>query len=71
VCVQVQNIRPGFKFGLWAGLLNTFLESYVHPLVLGGSPWLWSHQYPDHMMMQPAQACKAPRYETCVPSSFT
>ncbi|MGQ3890585.1 4Fe-4S dicluster domain-containing protein [Legionella sp. CNM-4043-24] len=33
---KVRNIRPGFKIGLWTGLLNGFIESY---LTFGHSPW--------------------------------
>lgn len=64
--MQVQNIRPGFKLGLWAGLANTLLESYIHPVLLGGSPWRWSHNFPDHSMTQPAKAHKQPQYDECV-----
>lgn len=33
---QVRNIRPGFRHGLWIGLLNAFLETYI---TWGSSFW--------------------------------
>lgn len=33
---KVRNIRPGFKQGLWIGLMNAFFETY---LSFGASPW--------------------------------
>ncbi len=33
---KVRNIRPGFKQGLWVGLLNGFFETYISH---GASPW--------------------------------
>jgi len=36
---KVRNIRPGFKIGLWTGLFNGFVESY---LTFGHSPWTLS-----------------------------
>lgn len=37
---QVRNIRPGFKWGLWGGLLNAAFETYV---TRGLSPWTMKH----------------------------
>jgi len=37
---RVRNIRPGFKWGLWAGLFNAAFETYV---TRGHSPWTLSH----------------------------
>ncbi len=41
---KVRNIRPGFQKGLWLGMLNGALESY---LTLGKSPWTMGH-HADH-----------------------
>ena len=41
---KVRNIRPGFQKGLWLGMLNGALESY---LTLGKSPWTLGH-HADH-----------------------
>jgi electron-transferring-flavoprotein dehydrogenase len=42
----VRNIRPGFaKFGLYGGLLNAALDTYV---LRGRAPWTLAHPHPDH-----------------------
>ncbi|KAB2831927.1 MAG: electron transfer flavoprotein-ubiquinone oxidoreductase, partial [Caedimonadaceae bacterium] len=35
-----RNIRPGFRFGLWGGLLNAAFETYISR---GHSPWTLKH----------------------------
>lgn len=40
----VRNIRPGFRYGLWAGLLNAAFETYI---TRGYSPWTLKH-HKDH-----------------------
>jgi electron-transferring-flavoprotein dehydrogenase len=43
---KVRNIRPGFaKFGLWGGLLNAALDTYV---LRGRAPWTMTH-HADHL----------------------
>jgi electron-transferring-flavoprotein dehydrogenase len=41
---KVRNIRPGFRKGLWLGLINAALESY---LFRGKAPWTMGH-HADH-----------------------
>ena len=41
---KVRNIRPGFQKGLWWGLFNAAIESY---LTFGKSPWTLGH-HADH-----------------------
>jgi electron-transferring-flavoprotein dehydrogenase len=41
---KVRNIRPGFRKGLWLGLINAALESYVFR---GKMPWTMGH-HADH-----------------------
>jgi electron-transferring-flavoprotein dehydrogenase len=41
---KVRNIRPGFHKGLWLGLVNAALESYIFR---GKAPWTMSH-HADH-----------------------
>jgi electron-transferring-flavoprotein dehydrogenase len=41
---KVRNIRPGFRKGLWLGLINAALESY---LLRGKEPWTMGH-HADH-----------------------
>ncbi len=53
----VRNIRPGFaKFGLWGGLVNAALDTYV---LRGRAPWTLAHPHADHEGLQDAAA--APR----------
>jgi electron-transferring-flavoprotein dehydrogenase len=51
---QVRNIRPAFaKFGLYGGLVNAALETYV---LRGKAPWTW-HNHADHdQLTKAAQA---------------
>ncbi|MCP3663702.1 MAG: electron transfer flavoprotein-ubiquinone oxidoreductase [Gammaproteobacteria bacterium] len=44
---QARNIRPGFQKGLWLGLANAALESY---LFRGKAPWTL-HHHEDHLQM--------------------
>ena len=41
---KVRNIRPGFKKGLWLGLINGALESFIFK---GKTPWTMGH-HKDH-----------------------
>lgn len=46
----VRNIRPGFKWGLWPGLINAAFETYI---TRGYSPWTLGH-HADHSALKPA-----------------
>jgi electron-transferring-flavoprotein dehydrogenase len=45
-----RNIRPGFRWGLWAGLAHAALDTY---LLRGKAPWTLRH-HPDHLSLKPA-----------------
>ena len=47
---EVRNIRPGFHFGLWLGLLNAGLEMILR----GRTPWTLRH-HADHKALKPAK----------------
>lgn len=47
----VRNIRPGFKYGLWAGLANAAIETYVFK---GRGKWTLRN-HADHEMLKPAK----------------
>ena len=49
----VRNIRPPFRWGLWAGMAYAALDTY---LFRGRAPWTW-HHHPDHERLKPAGAC--------------
>ena len=42
---KVRNVRPGFKYGLFAGLLNTFIDQKV---MRGKAPWTLKHKERDN-----------------------
>ncbi|MFN0042792.1 MAG: electron transfer flavoprotein-ubiquinone oxidoreductase [Alphaproteobacteria bacterium] len=50
---RVRNIRPAFRWGLWAGLLYSGLDTY---LLRGRAPWTFRH-HEDHARLKPADAC--------------
>jgi electron-transferring-flavoprotein dehydrogenase len=45
---KVRNIKPGFKKGLWLGLLNAAWET----LTRGHSPWTLKNTIPDHAKLK-------------------
>ena len=50
----VRNSRPGFHFGLYAGLIYNGLDLF---LLRGKSPWTFSHGKPDHLRLKLAKDC--------------
>ncbi len=54
----VRNIRPGFHWGLWAGLAHAALDSY---LLRGRAPWTLHHK-PDHEALKKAGVRKPIAY---------
>lgn len=48
---QVRNVRPAFRFGLWAGLAISAFETYISR---GKLPWTL-HHHPDHKQLKPAK----------------
>ncbi|CCD08549.1 TPA: electron transfer flavoprotein-ubiquinone oxidoreductase [Legionella pneumophila] len=54
----VRNIRPGFKYGLFPGLINAALETYV---TRGYSPWTLKN-HADHKSLIPAEKAKKINY---------
>jgi len=51
---RVRNIRPSFRWGLWAGLAYSALDTYV---LRGAAPWTF-HYHPDHLKLTPANAAR-------------
>jgi electron-transferring-flavoprotein dehydrogenase len=49
----VRNIRPAFRYGLWAGLIYAALDTY---LFRGRAPWTLKH-HADHACLKPADQC--------------
>ena len=52
---KVRNIRPGFSKGLWFGLANAALDTYI---LRGRAPWTM-HHHADHITLKKAD--EAPR----------
>jgi electron-transferring-flavoprotein dehydrogenase len=51
---RVRNIRPGFHYGLWAGLAYAALDTY---LLRGHAPWTFKHHV-DHACLKHAADCE-------------
>ncbi len=49
----VRNIKPAFRFGLWAGLAHAALDTQ---LLRGRVPWTLGH-HADHEQLLPAASC--------------
>ena len=52
---KVRNIRPGFSKGLWFGMANAALDTYI---LRGRAPWTM-HNHADHITLKKAD--EAPR----------
>jgi electron-transferring-flavoprotein dehydrogenase len=55
---QVRNIRPSFRWGLWAGLAYSALDTYV---LHGAAPWTF-HNHADHTSLVPADRAQKIAY---------
>lgn len=51
---KVRNIRPGFRYGLWLGLINAAFETYISR---GKSPWTMKH-HADYSNLTPIDNAK-------------
>ncbi len=51
---RVRNIRPSFRWGLWAGLAYSALDTYI---LCGAAPWTF-HNHADHTRLTPASAAR-------------
>jgi electron-transferring-flavoprotein dehydrogenase len=55
---SVRNIRPAFRWGLWAGLLNAAIDTYVFR---GRAPWTF-RQHADHASLRRASDSRRIEY---------
>jgi electron-transferring-flavoprotein dehydrogenase len=55
---RVRNIRPSFRWGLWAGLAYSALDTYV---LHGAAPWTF-HNHADHTSLVPADRAQKITY---------
>ena len=51
---RVRNIRPSFRWGLWAGLAYSALDTYI---LRGSAPWTL-HHHPDHLQLDKASEAR-------------
>jgi electron-transferring-flavoprotein dehydrogenase len=49
----VRNVKPAFKWGLWAAMAYAAVDTYIFG---GKAPWTLRHK-PDHACLKPAAAC--------------
>ena len=55
---KIRNIRPGFRFGLWAGLAISAFETYLSK---GNLPWTLTN-HADYKQLKPAKQAKQITY---------
>ncbi len=51
---QVRNIRPSFRWGFWAGMIYSAIDTYI---LRGKAPWTLKH-HEDHTQLIPARQAK-------------
>ncbi|HTI47957.1 MAG TPA: electron transfer flavoprotein-ubiquinone oxidoreductase [Casimicrobiaceae bacterium] len=64
---KVRNVKPGLKWGMWAGTLHGGLHMWLNDVGLGGLVgWTLRHHEPDHASLKPARDAHPiayPRYD--------
>jgi electron-transferring-flavoprotein dehydrogenase len=64
---KVRNVKPGLKWGLYAGTLHAGAQMWLHDLNLGALvPWTLKHRAPDYATLKPAASMPRidyPRYD--------
>ncbi len=55
---RVRNIRPSFRWGLYAGLAYSAFDTYI---LRGATPWTF-HNHADHTQLMPASAARRIEY---------
>jgi electron-transferring-flavoprotein dehydrogenase len=54
---KVRNVKPGLKWGLWAGMVHGGAQMWLADAGLGAlAPWTLRHAQPDHAALRPAAA---------------
>lgn len=56
---KARNIRPSFRFGLWAGLIYSAIDTY---LLRGKAPWTFKN-HADYKSLKPAHQTKKIDYQ--------
>jgi len=67
---KVRNVKPGLRWGMWAGTLHGGLQMWLNDLGLGRVvPWTLRHKYADHEALRPAARMPRidyPRYDGAI-----
>ncbi|HET7260493.1 MAG TPA: electron transfer flavoprotein-ubiquinone oxidoreductase [Casimicrobiaceae bacterium] len=67
---KVRNVKPGLRFGIWAGTLHGGIHMWLNDLGLGRLvPWTLHHRHADHETLRPASempAIEYPKYDGVV-----
>ena len=52
---KVRNVKPGLRWGMWAGTLHAGVHMWLNDLGLGALvPWTLHHRHADHESLRPA-----------------
>ncbi|HEX6136366.1 MAG TPA: electron transfer flavoprotein-ubiquinone oxidoreductase [Casimicrobiaceae bacterium] len=52
---KVRNVKPGLRWGMWAGTLHGGIHMWLNDLGLGALlPWTMRHRHADHESLRPA-----------------
>ena len=52
---KVRNVKPGLRWGMWAGTLHGGVHMWLNDLGLGALvPWTMRHRHADHESLRPA-----------------
>ena len=71
---KVRNVKPGLRFGMWAGTLHGGVHMWLNDLGLGALvPWTLRHRHADHESLRPAagHAARSPIRNTTARSRST
>ncbi len=64
---KVRNVKPGLRWGMWAGTLHGGVHMWLNDLGLGALvPWTLHHRHADHETLRPAADALAidyPKYD--------
>ncbi|MEP7084744.1 MAG: 4Fe-4S dicluster domain-containing protein, partial [Betaproteobacteria bacterium] len=64
---KVRNVKPGLRWGMWAGTLHGGVHMWLNDLGLGALvPWTLHHRHADHETLRPAAetpAIEYPKYD--------
>ncbi len=55
---KVRNIRPAFRWGLWAGLIYAAIDTYI---LRGKAPWTFNN-HADYLQLKKSNQCKKIAY---------